>query len=95
VTRATSPRLGLDELVAFMGDRDEAFRLLRRLRIPCCDSTRPVRVQIDRVRATVNRVRARAPFLEGVTQTSKPPLCLRVPPSSKVCVSPSARFATG
>lgn len=36
---------------AFLGDRDEAFRLLRALRIPAYDPERPVRVPVDRVRA--------------------------------------------
>jgi hypothetical protein len=45
------PALGLAELVAFLGDRDDAFRLLRALRIPACDRARPVRVPIERIRA--------------------------------------------
>jgi hypothetical protein len=45
------PTLSLDELIAFLGDRDEAFRLLRVLRIPAYDPERLVRVPVDRVRA--------------------------------------------
>jgi hypothetical protein len=45
------PALGLAELIAFLGDRDEAFRLLRALRIPAYDPAHPVRVPVDRVRA--------------------------------------------
>jgi hypothetical protein len=45
------PALGIDELIAFLGDRDEAFRMLRALRIAAYDRARPVRVPVDRVRA--------------------------------------------
>jgi hypothetical protein len=45
------PALGIDELIAFLGDRDEAFRMLRALRIPAYDPEQPVRVPLDRVLA--------------------------------------------
>jgi hypothetical protein len=47
----SQPALGVDELIAFLGDRDETFRMLRALRIAAYDPARPVRVPINRVRA--------------------------------------------